>query len=186
MPLDTGLASFACARSLPGLGGCLQRNESEKLEVNMCLPLRPYKVEREWKHNGLSCAVVMGREAGSRCGYVRVPPNHPLHGKHYNDVYDVTDLQVHGGLTFAEIEPCTEHEDGQGWWFGFDCAHAGDAMYDPDVEINQLKSKESRSVLKIIRDIEGKYPRGHEHYWTEAEVVAETKRLAEQLAGISK
>jgi hypothetical protein len=26
----------------------------------MCLPLTPYKIEREWKHAGLSCAVVQG------------------------------------------------------------------------------------------------------------------------------
>src|SRR5437870_4030199 len=93
----------------------------------MCLPVTPYKVEREWKHVGLSCAVVLAREAAHRCGYVRVPLAHPAHGKHYGEV----DVEIHDGLTFAQLEDCTEHEDGQGWWFGFSTAHAFDLWYDP-------------------------------------------------------
>ena len=68
----------------------------------MCLPVSPYKIEREWEHSNLKCAVVQAREGQHRCGYVRVPPNHPLHGKSY----DTPNVEVHGGLTFAEIEPC--------------------------------------------------------------------------------
>lgn len=148
----------------------------------MCLPVEPYKVEREWKHVGLSCAVVLAREAAHRCGYVRVPPGHPMHGKRYDD----PDVDVHGGLTFAELESCKEHADGQGWWFGFDCAHCFDAMYDPAAKIEDLKTEEAKAVIQIHRDIESKHqlrPRA-EHYWSEAETVAETERLAEQLAGM--
>src|SRR5258708_4716544 len=97
----------------------------------MCLPVKPYKIEREWKHAGLSCAVVLAREAAHRCGYVRVPPGHPMFGKGYDD----PDVDVHGGLTFAELEPCKEHEGGQGWWFGFDCHHFNDMGYDPNATI---------------------------------------------------
>jgi hypothetical protein len=43
--------------------------------------------------------------------------------------------------------PCTEHEDGQGWWFGFDCAHAGDMMYDPNADLTTL-SPEARTVAE--------------------------------------
>lgn len=137
----------------------------------MCLPVKPYKVEREWKHAGLSCAVVQAREGGHRCGYTRVPPSHPLHGKDYTDV----DVHVHGGLTFAKMEPCTEHKDGQGYWFGFDCAHSGDASYDPD------------NLPEYQKQFRAKYPEFNhldrdEHFWTEDEVVEETNRLAELLA----
>jgi len=136
----------------------------------MCLPVTPYKVEREWQYKGLSCAVVLAREAGHRCGYVRVPPGHPFHGKHY----DTLDVDVHGGLTFAELETCAAHADGQGYWFGFDCAHYMDVFYNPDA-----KPEEARSTLEIHR----KYSisPNHGHYWTLPEVVAETERLAEQL-----
>ena len=153
----------------------------------MCLPVTPFKIEREWMFAGLKCAVVMSREAGSRCGYVRVPPTHPLHGKHY----DAIDVAVHGGLTFAEEEPCVE-EDGKGWWIGFDCAHLGDAMYDPNPDWLTL-SDSAKEVLTVMREahkgsiaamqayIPG-YARGGDHYWTQAEVESETEMLANQIA----
>jgi len=147
----------------------------------MCLPVKPFKIEREWKHAGLSCAVVLAREAAHRCGYVRVPPNHPAHGKGYDDV----DVDIHGGLTFAEIEPCTEHEDGQGHWFGFDCVHYMDNSYDPSARVEDMTTEKGRAVLKSHRECERKYPMPHrQHYWTLPEVIAETERLAEQLSTI--
>jgi hypothetical protein len=145
----------------------------------MCLPVYPYKIEREWKHLGLSCAVVQAREAGHRCGYVRVPPGHPLHGKDY----DEAEVDVHGGLTFAEIEPCVEHEDGQGWWFGFDCAHCFDAMYEPGIALDAVSDEASRGCLRIHREVAPKFPLAFgEHFWTQGEVERETERLAKQLA----
>ena len=75
----------------------------------MCLPVNPFKVEREWEHAGLKCAVVQAREASHRCAYVRVPPTHPLHGKDYD--HAEADLNVHGGITFAQAEPCEEIEE---------------------------------------------------------------------------
>ncbi len=126
----------------------------------MCLPVNPYKIESEWVHADLQCAVVQAKELGFRCGYVRVPPGHPLFGQDY----DTLNVSVHGGLTFGEMEPCAEHDDGQGWWFGFDCAHAGDAFYAPEHE---------RAAL---------FPSLGDHFWTQAEVERECERLAEQLA----
>ena len=137
----------------------------------MCFPLKPHKIEREWYHAGLQCVVVIARCAGGhRCGYVRVPAGHPDHGKGW----DGPDVDVHGGLTFAEIEPCA-HDDGIGYWFGFDCAHAGDASYDP----NNLPDHEV--------DFRKRYPEfdrmnALEHYWSQVEVERETERLAEQFA----
>lgn len=146
----------------------------------MCLPVKPYKVEREWEHSGLKCAVVQAREGQHRCGYVRVPPGHPLHGMDYN----TPDVEVHGGLTFGAIEPCA-HEDGTGWWFGFDCGHYMDATYDPNVKPADL-SPEAAHVMQIHLDIAAKYPISERtHYWTQLEVERETERLAEQLAALT-
>lgn len=139
----------------------------------MCLPLKPFKVEREWEHQGLKCAVVVAREGGHRCGYVRVPPNHRSHGKDYNNV----DVDVHGGLTFSAIEPCA-HDDGTGYWFGFDCAHSGDMSMEP--VLNPAWSETSQRLWKIHNEIHS--CSSYEHYWEEWEVVQETERLAEQLA----
>jgi hypothetical protein len=150
----------------------------------MCLPLTPFKIEREWKHAGLSCAVVLAREGGHRCGYVRVPPGHALHGKEY----ETPDVDVHGGLTFSDIEECKEHDDGQGWWFGFDCTHLRDAYFDPNARLEDMTTEEGRARFRIEQEMGRKFPsslRGDDHYWTEPEVAAETERLADQLAALS-
>ena len=90
----------------------------------------------QWDHAGFDCLIVRG-PSGSLCGYVGVPPSHPLHGKGYDQCYgEDWDLDVHGGLTFADSCAETEeedkhicHKDGiceDVWWLGFDCAHSGD------------------------------------------------------------
>lgn len=133
----------------------------------MCLPIKPFKVEREWESFGLKCAVVLQQEHGHRCGYVRVPPTHKLYGIDYNDLH----FDVHGGLTFGDKEPC-EHEDGVGWWFGFDCAHFGDAMFEPDSDL-AIKFNHGLITPQF-------------HYWTQSEVESETERLAAMLSRASK
>lgn len=81
---------------------------------------------------GLDCLIVR-TALGHLCGYVGVPPKHPFHGKHY----DKCDVDVHGGLTYAdecqkddkEHGICHVSEPGREdniWWLGFDCAHLGD------------------------------------------------------------
>lgn len=50
-------------------------------------------------------------------GYVKLPKDHPYFGKDYNDI----PVDVHGGLTFAEM-------DGEFWKVGFDTAHYSDTQ----------------------------------------------------------
>jgi hypothetical protein len=134
----------------------------------MCFP-NEKMIEKKWDYRGLQCVVVRADLGGRsimkhRCGYVRVPPSHPWHGKFYDDI----DADVHGGLTFAAIEPCT-HEDGIGWWIGFDCAHLGDSQFppgDPDAERYGFAPGE--------------------HYWTLPEVQEETESLARLALGASR
>jgi len=103
--------------------------------------------------SGYRCKACLVEELGHWCGYAEVPPGHPLHGVDRNarmkpppgwldrarplqalsvmDLLLVHDgsvplgllLEVHGGVTFAGA-----HHDDTGWWFGFDCAHAGDLV----------------------------------------------------------
>ena len=89
--------------------------------------------KKQWTDaaTGFPCLIVRGPH-GALCGYVGVTLSHPFFGKSYNDV----DVEVHGGLTFADrCQPNREHgichivEQGENenvWWFGFDCAHSGD------------------------------------------------------------
>ena len=95
-------------------------------------------------------------ESHWRCGYVRVPSCHPLCNLDYNQSHECLRelinedtpvgkrsmidifcfaasgeelpriciaLEAHGGITFAG-----EREKQGGWWFGFDCHHAGDTL----------------------------------------------------------
>jgi hypothetical protein len=90
--------------------------------------------KRQWQDltTGLACLAVRNEHGGNWCGYVGLPPGHPLHGKDYGDA----DVEVHGGLTFADT--CHKDEDDPSryvchlpepgepekvWWFGFDCHH---------------------------------------------------------------
>lgn len=92
----------------------------------------PDKVQWVDPETDLDCLIVRNR-GGALCGYVGVGPDHPFHGRSYENV----DVDVHGGLTFAEH--CAPGEPIEGichraapgrpdpvWWLGFDCAHAFD------------------------------------------------------------
>jgi hypothetical protein len=95
---------------------------------------------------GYDCLIVRNH-AGALCGYVGLPPAHPLHGA-WNA--DAPDIQVHGGLTFADWgdeDASTAHavchvpEPGRPddvWWLGFDCMHAGDASPATDRALARL------------------------------------------------
>lgn len=106
----------------------------------------PDKVQWVDRETGFDCLAVRNPQMGNWCGYVGVPPSHRLHGFHYADPFHGERLPideviaVHGGVTFAggcqEGYPADRgvcHVPAPGrpdnvWWFGFDCAHAGDLV----------------------------------------------------------
>jgi hypothetical protein len=102
----------------------------------MCLSIaidRPENVLAKGEHLGFQW-VIVHNDMGYRCGYVRVPLGHSWHGKDYNDL----NVEVHGGLSFAEADvPCDAPGADTDWWLGFDCAHAFDA---PDTELARSSS----------------------------------------------
>lgn len=134
----------------------------------------PWQIEpdkKQWEHKPtrLPCLIVRG-PLGALCGYVGVPRGHPCYGIDYDHV----DVDVHGGLTFANH--CQEgaeergicHKVGPGepddvWWLGFDCSHAGDFY-----------------PMANCLPISWSYPDAN--YKDLAYVEAEVGRLAEQLA----
>lgn len=75
---------------------------------------------------GLDAAILRHPSLGYLCGYVGVPPGNMLHGRSYNEVYDVIDPDVHGGLTYSDKGQEDLGENPAAWYFGFDCAHSGD------------------------------------------------------------
>lgn len=98
-------------------------------------PDGPWKNEPdrvEFKHEGFDC-LIQRVPHGNLCGYVAMPPGHPWHGKHYDDLEGI---EVHGGLTFSEecgggfggavCHVPSPGEPDNVWWLGFDMAHAWD------------------------------------------------------------
>lgn len=103
----------------------------------------PDKVQWKDAATGLDCLANRHPRRGHWCGYVGIPPGHPLHGKHYDEVYRGDDDYPPESLTFSdECEetdaPCrgichvaAPGEPDKLWWFGFDFAHCDDAApYD--------------------------------------------------------
>lgn len=154
-----------------------------------------YKVEKVFDAYGYKCVVVF-QKMGHRCGYVGIPKEHPLYGKtsterlpfklsdypdapviNYvamfsmmnEDNFDIQNwFKVHGGITYSkgsENYPITSDDL---WWFGFDCAHAGDA---PDYALAQ----EYFGETPFRFELEGDVVRDLDY------VVKETKSLAKQL-----
>lgn len=107
-----------------------------------------FNVVKTWKHCNLTC-VVRHSVFNCPCGYVELPKNHPLYGVNYTEYSDDVDLNVHGGVTFSG-----KLFDIDGWFVGFDMAHAED--FDPF------------DWKKCIR--------------TDSECESETNKLAEQLS----
>jgi hypothetical protein len=124
---------------------------------------------------GLDCLMVRNRY-GVWCGYVGVPPEHPYHGRDYDDM----NVDVHGGLTFAagcqeglppEIGICHTPVAGRPdnvWWLGFDTGHFMD--YQPRMAALE---KEIPEFPDIMRDCT---------YRDVAYVETEVANLARQLA----
>lgn len=107
---------------------------------------------RRWTHRGLTCMVRAGpSELGFFNGYVAVGPEHPWYRRHYDKV----EVEIHGGLTYAWLEP-------DGWTFGFDTGHAFDIW----------PGQRWRGGADREWDI----------VWTVEKVEIEVQRLADQLA----
>jgi hypothetical protein len=126
---------------------------------------------------------------GAWCGYVAVPPGHPLHGISYSqctvgceDTYCYehspdAQIEVHGGLTYSA--PCDGEEgvgichvpepgeSGDVWWFGFDCAHLFDV------------------VPGLGDDLPASFAPPKAEYRDLAYVRSEVNRLAEQLSAMA-
>jgi hypothetical protein len=141
----------------------------------------PWKQEpdkKQWldEETGYPCLIHRSPTSGSLCGYVGVPESHPYFGKNYDDV----DVQVHGGLTFADS--CSESgdpsfgichlvepgENDRVWWLGFDTAHYSD--YSPAIESLMSGSEIRPAACRFYRDL--------------AYVEAEVKSLAQQLKAL--
>lgn len=90
----------------------------------------------QWQDaTGLPCIARRNYRLGNWCGYVGVPEGHPF----FKEDHERPSVDVHGGLTYADLYSPAEDEHGichvpsagepgHVWWFGFDCAHPWDYL----------------------------------------------------------
>lgn len=132
----------------------------------------------EWEYKGLQCLMSRNPFMLHWCGYVGVPKSHPFFGRSVDDV----NLDAHGGVNYAGA--CSGQichipkpgEDDEVFWFGFDCAHAGDIWpFEP------LRLLEDPPV-NLFRENRGGFWQGR--YGDVAYVKAEVEALADQLAEV--
>lgn len=125
-------------------------------------------IEKNWITEAGLRAVVIATDMGHRCGYVAVPVGHKLYGVDY----DETDVDVHGGLTYAGGDGKYPVEANDLWWFGYDCAHLGDAR-DPD-----LMSPKYKVLSVLSMRFENDVVRSRDF------CIGECESLAKQLVGV--
>lgn len=147
----------------------------------------PDKIQWVDAATNLDCLMHRNR-LGAWCGYVGIAEGHPAFGKWYDNV----DVDVHGGLTYADF--CQEggyetigicHVPGEGrphkvWWLGFDCGHAGDRM--PGMEATMREIRANMELANPgLPDRLADY-RSHDAYRDRDYVEHEVAQLAQQLA----
>jgi hypothetical protein len=128
-----------------------------------------------FKHCGYTCRVkrIIKYETtdecfgGHLCGYVDLPEDHPWFGKGYDDI----EVEIHGGLTYAE--PRKSDDEDNLYTIGFDCAHYGDLL--PSI----LKLKKSGVLSELYNDFT-------EIYKNFNYAIEECKSLAEQAEKATK
>lgn len=120
---------------------------------------------RDWQHAGLRCVITDSRMAHIN-GYVQVPEGHPA----YAASYDRLNVDVHGGLTYANDRG----------WFGFDTAHLSDVWTVRDLAKAGVPDPDSADRYR------SSYRESNPNYWTVERLVKETEDLADQLASMSE
>lgn len=118
-----------------------------------------FPIKKDWTTRAGLRAVIVMNSLGFHCGYVGVPPGHPLHGVDYWQTSPALGdtpgsvFEAHGGITFAGNGKGEYPVKSDLWWFGYDCGHAGDS---PSPE--------------LIAEMEAEYP-GQPFMWSPAEGV---------------
>ena len=105
------------------------------------------------------------------CAYVKLPNDHPYFNKNYGEC----EIEVHGGLTYSDID-CRTQEGNTGWWLGWDYGHFGD-FTDTYLEIQMF------NAILAGTQYEGASI-GADKIWTVDEIVNECHSVIGQLRAV--
>ena len=164
-----------------------------------------YKVEQDWEYKGLRCVVVMtdiGHRCGyvgvdkdhplykvdyqSHCAFLKSRWEEaktgaiggrgiiPLVCWDGETVSPEIVFDVHGGITYSR-GAIDYPVDSDLWWFGYDCAHAGDAK-----DLNAIEDKEIRNK-QSIKQIYERYHIAGDVVRSLGYCIEQCEKLADQL-----
>lgn len=111
----------------------------------------------DWVAHGLACLALRHPRHGSWCGYVGVPPEHPLYGVDRREP-EISALDTHGGINYSAVcdgEICHQPADGMPddvWWFGFDCMHLLDLSPGTDARERAMGLHLSHPMPSSMRE----------------------------------
>lgn len=109
--------------------------------------------------------IVLRSGMGNLNGYVGVKRNHPYFALDQHSK-KVTNLECHGGITFADKGSIMCHMYGfkkNLWYFGFDTCHVGD--YVPflfsnvmeNVDIDNFQDEKAKEIIRNMQDLRNKF-----------------------------
>lgn len=158
----------------------------------------PDRIEWTDEETGYECGIVRHPRHGQLNGYVGLPFDHPAWGLHYDNA-TFFDVEVHGGLTYADqYPPVIDRSDpktGLGplpepdgrWWLGFDCGHYTDVSPGMEALLRSLGHEPFEgfpALENLLSDA------AHDIYMPRYKPVpyvrAEVTALAGQLAAVRK
>ena len=129
--------------------------------------------EATFNYKEIDCRIHRN-DFGSLCGYCKIPENHSWFEKSYDDI----DVDIHGGLTFAQKE-----EDG--YWIGFDCSHYGDIS--PVSERIRIKGNDLFPIPEHLKHQTKKLKKlMYPTYKNMAFCIEECKKMADQILEAAK
>lgn len=145
--------------------------------------------------SGYGCIIRRSIERGHLCGYVSIPPGHPLYGRELGSLTGIT-IGVHGGIDYSnaceghlpenrsvchvvaspgiqqEVNRNVAADRDDAWWFGFSCDQRDDI-----VPLENRRPRGDKTPAFGVDD---------PTYKTEAFVYGECVRLAAQLKAIEQ
>jgi hypothetical protein len=92
------------------------------------------------------------KRGGALCAYIGIPYQHPKYGTHRAaglSQDEAPNIPCHGGVTYSDhflpVSPI-----GGWWWYGWDYAHAGDAIFHPIVTLPVIHGDGTLWTPKMI------------------------------------
>lgn len=104
----------------------------------------------EFEYEGYECEI-RRNGVGALCGYVKLPKEHPRYEKDYDGI----NVDVHGGLTYSELE-------NDKWVIGFDCAHSGDIA--PSCEKSLEEARKEFPLPDHIKELNDNVKKAYPNY----------------------